>query len=78
MEVNKKVTEVEGATSLSREAARTKSDSSQAQQAARCLLKGRHAACKVPTRVTYQQPSLAGSKWQGWTLIARYSHVQMI
>jgi len=35
------------------------------------------AAYKVPNRVTYQQPSLAG-KWQGWTQIARYSRVHVI
>jgi len=36
MEVNKKLTGVEDATSLSGEAAPTKNDSSQAQQVARC------------------------------------------
>ena len=36
MAVDKKMTVVEGATALSREAAPTKSDSSQTQQVARC------------------------------------------
>jgi len=77
MEVNKKLTGVEGAMSRSREAATVRRHNKWHAAHAIKPIGQSKAACKVPNRVTYQQPSLAG-KWQGWTQTARYSHLQMI
>ena len=80
MEVNKKLTGVEGTTSLSGAAAPTKSAVCRHNKWHAALaikpVGQSEAACKVPNRVTYQRPSLAG-KWRGRTQTARYPHVQV-